>query len=277
MKRRDNRRQAIWWGVSALVVLSMVCSLVLVVAPTPAPRATPTPTPAATAGPVVFPPLAPVVSDDAGFTFAVAGNTHESDAFFAEIIRRVSAEQPAFLIHTGDLVSSGLAQEYEALQAMLAGLDVPMYPVPGERDSSDGSVDAFLAHSGAPAACYAVDYEQAHLAFLDTHLGDLGPKQMAWLDADLAATAQPLKIVVLHHPPFDPAGSGEALQTDGEAFMALMEKHGVRYVFAGHLQGYTSEVRNGVTYVVIGGSDHYLRVHVHGQDLTYEVVSVGGQ
>lgn len=288
MKRRGSRRQAIWWGLSAMIVVSMVCSLVLFISPLPAPGPAPAPAaaPPATAAlepSAVTPPAGPAPGEAGEFTFAVAGDSEGGEETFRQIIRRVSAEQPAFLLHTGDLVASGLKPEYEALLAILAELTVPLRPVPGDRDSATGTLDLYLRYTGVPAACYAFDYGQAHFALADTHLADLGPTQLALLDADLAATQQPLKIVVLHHPPFDPAGSTRTMRTDNDAFMALVKKHGVRYVFAGHLHGFAHEMRDGVTYIITGGGGapldpgqyhHYLRVRVHGQDLTYEVVRI---
>jgi hypothetical protein len=72
-----------------------------------------------------------------------------------------------------------------------------------------------------------------------------------------------------------------------DEFMSLMEKHGVAYVFAGHIHAYAEETRNGVHYVITGGAGaplyaaehpqafyHYVRVTVNGTDVSTEVVRV---
>lgn len=302
MRRRGvERRQAFLWGLTALVVVSIVSGMVFVTAPVAAPKptptwfmptatprptatATPTPTPTLTPTPTPTPlPTVPVLSREADFGFVVAGASQGGDAIFRQILRQVSAGQYAFVLHTGDLVPTGSDAEYKNLASMLAELKVPLYPVPGEHDAPAGSLDRYLEYSGAPAASYAFDYGQAHFAFVDSHTGTLGAEQLAWLDADLAATRQLLKVVVVHHPPFDPNGSTQAMAAGNQAFMNLMERRGVRYVFAGHVHGYGREQRNGVTYVVTGGGGaplgpgqyyHYLKVRVRGQDLSYEVVRV---
>ncbi len=110
---------------------------------------------------------------------------------------------------------------------------------------------------------------------------------MAWLDADLSSTARPLKIVILHHPPFDPNGGSHVMVQGDDAFMRLMVERGVRYVFAGHIHAFAAGERDGVTYVITGGAGapiyndeahggyfHYLRVRVRGSELSYEVVRV---
>ena len=302
MKRRSNeRRQALWWGLSALIVVSMLFSMVLMVSPAPAPRPTPTwlmptatsrptSTPPATPSPTPTPTLTPtplptaaVLSQDPSFAFVAVGDSRDGDAIFRQIIRQASSGQYAFMLHMGDLVHSGLEAEYKGLKAMLSELKVPLYAVPGNHDSPDGSLDLYLRYTGAPKAWYSFDYGQAHFALVDSHTGQVSSAQMVWLDADLAATRQPLKIVVVHHPPFDPNGSSHVMTGGNQAFMDLMERRGVSYVFAGHIHGYGREERNGVTYVVTGGGGaplaagqyyHYLKVWVRGQDLTYEVVRV---
>jgi predicted phosphodiesterase len=304
-KRRRNWQTVAWWVLSAFIVSSMLVSMVLMVRPAPPPKPTPTvPLATETAGPGGGPAperstegtatptpapsaIAPAAGEDDEFTFAVCGDSRDGDAVFRQIVRQVSEERPAFLIHTGDLVSHGGEAEYEAFQGLLAGLAVPFYPVPGNHDASGGGLAAYLEYSGAPAAHYAFDYGQAHFAFVDSHGGSLSAEETAWLDSDLAATEQPLKIVVLHHPPFDPNGSTHIMQSGNEAFMQLVQSRGVRYVFAGHIHAFAEGERGGVRYVITGGAGaplyetearggffHYLRVTVRGAELEYETVRV---
>ncbi len=300
MKRRAyRRRETIWLALSAFIVVSMLCSLVMLVRPAPAVEATPPPAttepPTATPAPTVTPtpgqaaaPPGSIPGAAPDFTFAVAGDSRDGDAVFEQILRQISDERPAFLIHTGDLVGRGSEEAFKVFRGLLAGFEVPFYPVPGNHDGSvTGKLDDYLQYSGAPAAHYAFDYGQAHFAFVDSHSGSLSPGETAWLDEDLAAARQPLKIVILHHPPFDPNGSSHIMASGNRAFMQLMQRRGVRYVFAGHIHAYAAEEREGVTYIIAGGAGaplipdetrggfhHYLRVRVRGTDLSYEVVRV---
>lgn len=266
----------------------MVCSLAVFVRPEPAPLPTPSPADTVPAATPTDPPRATApATPGSEFAFAVAGDSRDGPAVFGEILRRVEADSLAFLVHTGDLVGSGTEDQFKAFRAQIGDLGIPFYPVPGNHDGEGGGLDAYLQYSGAPAAHYSFDYGQAHLALVDSHTGSLGTEETAWLDADLAATQQPLKIVVLHHPPFDPNGSSHIMARGNEEFMQLMERRGVRYVFAGHIHAYAAGERNGVTYVITGGAGaplyatpatggyyHYLRVRVRGADLRYEVLRV---
>ncbi len=284
-RRRDRRREIAWWVLSAVIVISMVCSLAMLVRPAPEPQPTPQ---VPTATPTSPPAAAAPTVGASDFSFAVAGDSRDGDVVFKRILDAVAGERPAFLLHTGDLVGRGSEKAFQAFRALVADFPLPFYPVPGNHDGSLlGDLADYLRYSGAPAAHYSFDYGRAHFALADSHRGSLSTEEMAWLDADLAATAQPLKIVVLHHPPFDPNGSSHIMAGGNEAFMQLMVKRGVRYVFAGHIHEFAEGRRDGVTYIITGGAGaplagdeerggyyHYLRAQVHGTDLTYEVVRV---
>ena len=51
------------------------------------------------------------------------------------------------------------------------------------------------------------DWESAYFALADSHGGRPDDEEMAWLRDDLSSTTQPIKIVILHYPPFDPEGT----------------------------------------------------------------------
>jgi hypothetical protein len=98
------------------------------------------------------------------------------------------------------------------------------------------------------------------LTFVDSAAGILGEQELAWIDSDLSETEQPVKIVVLHHPPFDPDGTG-------------------------HIHAYAQAVRDGTTYVITGRGGaplhtyarpdayyHYVQVIVQGEQVETRVV-----
>jgi len=169
----------------------------------------------------------------------------------------------------------------------MSDFSLPFFPVPGNHDSPDGLLDEFIQYSGAPAAHYSFDYGSTHFVVADSHLGELPKRELAWLDADLSATSQPLKIVFLHYPPFDPDGSDYILRQGNDEFMALMQKHSVSHVFAGHIHAYAQEMRDGVNYIITGGGGaplyttshsqafyHYLRVTIDGVEVGVEIVKI---
>lgn len=221
------------------------------------------------------------------FTFAVCGDSRMGDEVYKEILRRVEQDNVAFLVNTGDLVNRGTVDQFQRFAELMNGFTVPFFPAPGNHDANIGSLDEFLQYSGAPAEHYSFDFGQGHFVVADSHHGGINSRELAWLEADLVATDQPLKMVFLHHPPFDPDGSDHIMVYGNEKFMALMEKHNVSYVFAGHIHAYVEGFRNGVRYIITGGAGaplygaehpqafyHYILVTINGTQVSTEVVKI---
>jgi len=320
--RSQRRARIILYLISVVVALSMVCSWFAMVRPqrqsTPTPTTTPTrvlrlPTPTAkptstataTTEPTLTPSPTPLpsetpteaptleatpiaVSDETDFVFAVCGDNRDGNEVYRKIMDMVVQDGCAFLINTGDLVSRGYERNFQDFAEQMRDFPLPFFPVPGNHDvSTDGTMAAYLEYSGAPARHYSFDYGLLHFSMVDSSLGELMRWEMTWLDADLSATRQPVKIVVLHYPPFDPAGTTHIMRHGNDEFMALMARQGVKYVFSGHIHSYDLAERDGVTYIITGGAGaplypednreafyHYVRVTVHGEKIETEVVKV---
>jgi predicted phosphodiesterase len=260
--------------------------------PTPTPAITPTvtATPAALV-PSVLPVAAVEPSPTAGerdtFTFAVCGDSRDNARVYRRVLDAVAASDAEFLINTGDLVNKGTETQWRDFREIMAGFPLPFYPVPGNHDGLDGSLEGYLASSGAPAAHYSFERGPVHFTLADSHNGGITAAELDWLRQDLSATDRPIKMVFLHHPPFDPDGTDHIMAFGNEAFMGLMVEQGVDYVFAGHIHTYAREARDGVLYTITGGAGaplykkdhpqsfhHYLQVTVRGEEVEIEVVGI---
>jgi predicted phosphodiesterase len=247
-----------------------------------------------TATPPVTPTITPAGAIDAspaaatgGFTFAVCGDSRGHPEIYRRVLDAAAADGSEFLVHTGDLVSEGRENLWQKVQQVMADFSLPFYPVPGNHDSLDGKLDNYLQYSGAPAAHYSFDRPPLHLVMADSHNGGLSAAELTWLRENLAATTQPIKMVFLHHPPFDPDGTSHIMAYGNKPFMALMSEMKVDYVFAGHIHAYARGERDGVVYLYTGGAGaplytdghaqafhHYLRVTVQDGEVTVEVVEI---
>jgi predicted phosphodiesterase len=250
------------------------------------PTATATVTPTLTITPTDTPTVTPTGALPQ-LTFAVCGDSRDNPRVYRQVLETVTAGGSEFLIHTGDLVNRGTEAQWQEFKETMAGFALPFYPVPGNHDGLDGELDGFLAHSGAPAAHYSFDRGPVHFTLVDSHQGGITAAEQAWLREDLSATGQPIKMVFLHHPPFDPDGTDHIMAFGNEPFMALMVEQGVDYVFAGHIHAYAQEERDGVLYIITGGAGaplyagdhpqafhHYLSVTVEGEEVAIEVIEV---
>jgi predicted phosphodiesterase len=241
-----------------------------------------------TASPTVSPTLT-ITPAGAGinFSFAVCGDSRDNPDIYQRVLDAVQTDGSEFLVHTGDLVNRGTDSQWEGFREQMAGFALPFYPVPGNHDGLNGELDGYLAYSGAPTARYSFDREPIHFAMADSHNGGIGASELAWLQTDLSGTRQPVKMVFLHHPPFDPDGGDHIMAYGNEPFMELMAATDVDYVFAGHIHAFAQEERDGVVYTITGGAGaplygeehpqafhHYLRVTLQGGDVAIEVVEI---
>jgi acid phosphatase len=77
--------------------------------------------------------------------------------------------------------------------------------------------------------------------------------QMTWLDADLAASKAPWKVIYMHRPPYSSGRHG----SDGKLrnlLAPILKRHGVQLVLAGHDHNYERTLpQDGTVYIVTGG------------------------
>ena len=261
-------------------------------APTVAPAAAATVIKAAAPSPTAAAPPTSTVSPTAmvspagedAFVFAVAGDSRHNPEVYGRVLAAVAGSGSEFLVHTGDLVDEGTEEQWQIFRESRAGFSLPFYPVPGNHDGLGGELDGYLAHSGAPAAHYSFDRGAVHLVMADTHHGGVTAAELEWLRQDLSSTTQPIKMVVMHHPPFDPDGTDHIMAFGNEGVMDLMVEMGVDYVFAGHIHAYVEGERDGVRYYITGGAGaplyaghphsvhHYLLVTVRGGEVSVEMI-----
>ena len=152
------------------------------------------------------------------------------------------------------------------------------YPAEGNHDSrpanGDGIayLDAFtLPTNGASPSYpdhaeryYSFDSGRVHFVVLDTEFAfqDVARRteQLAWLESDLATTAQPWKIALFHRSPYSAGGEHGSDLAVRAAFSPLFERYGVQLVLSAHEHTYErtrplreSATGTAVTYIVAGG------------------------
>ena len=264
-------------------------------APTPPPTAalpTPAPSPTATTPPTTAPTHSvlrtPIPgSQQTDFTFVVCGDNRNGDATYKRLLEMVVADKVAFLINTGDLVSRGYDAYWKNFAQLMAGFPIPFFPVAGNHDLYDGALKGFVKWTPNGQPRYSFDWGQLHFTIANDSLGEMDDEELAWIDADLSATKQPVKLVAHHHPAWDPDGSDHIMDGGNEAYLALLKKHGVRYDLCGHDHRYRTGERDGTTLIITGGAGaplyyppeeggfhHYVRFTVQGTDVRFDVVKI---
>jgi 3',5'-cyclic AMP phosphodiesterase CpdA len=170
------------------------------------------------------------------------------------------AEQPALLIHTGDITHLSKPAEFDLAQQLFSRLrTTEMHTVPGEHDTTDATVTEYFNRFGKASdnkGYYSFDHAGVHfvglinvLQFKPGGLGTLGADQIAWLTADLQGRSSSTPIVVFAHMPlwsiYEPWGWGTG---DAELMLDRLRRFGSVTVLNGHIHQIVQKVEGNVTF-----------------------------
>lgn len=153
------------------------------------------------------------------------------------------------VLHTGDTVQNGAAEEYGYLREILAELDAPYFLVPGNRDRRDAlrlALDhlSFLPKTGDFLHYVIEDYALRLVALDSVHTGErkgfFCERRLAWLEETLSREPDRPTVLFFHHPPFDLPGQGYVggyrHPEDAENLAAAVRRHPqVVRVLCGHV------------------------------------------
>lgn len=194
-------------------------------------------------------------------------------------IRALGSPVDAVVI-TGDLTHNGAENEYAELAGLVAGLDAPVYALPGNHDDRDRLRRQFgLPGAAGTPVQYTVDLGALRLIALDTvrpgrYSGEFDHDRLAWLDRELGAERHKPVLIALHHPPlatgiaaFDQLGlPADELHALGE--VVARHPH-VRVLVAGHFHRLISGTIAGRPVLAIPATFLQARLRVPAQSLEF--------
>jgi hypothetical protein len=170
------------------------------------------------------------------------------------------AEQPALIIHTGDITHLSKPAEFDLAQQMLSRLrSTELHTVPGEHDTTDPTVTEYFNRFGKASdskGYYSFDHAGVHfialinvLQFKPGGLGTLGADQLAWVASDLKGRSASTPIVVFAHMPlwtiYEPWGWGTG---DAPQLMEQLRRFGSVTVLNGHIHQIVQKLEGNVTF-----------------------------
>lgn len=216
------------------------------------------------------------VRPDSAYAFAVIGDTQSGPDVVRKIAALAWSERPNFMVHAGDLVSTGSDKSHwtsHFFPNMTPFISrVAFYPVLGNHERNAGYYYDYMSLP-EPEYYYTFRYGNAQFFMLDTNK-KVGPdtEQYLWLEDELAVSDATWKFVVHHQPAYtsdsndygDTWTSGRSTHGDTNVrqLVPLYERYGVDVVFNGHIHLYerTWPIREdkvvedgGVIYVTTGG------------------------
>lgn len=153
---------------------------------------------------------------------------------------------PDLVVHTGDLVENGDAEEYSHFRKLIAPLRMPLFVIPGNHDARESTREAFIDDGYLPQdgfLHYVVEEHPLRIIALDTLVpgeggGALSAEELRWLDDVLAAERAQPSVIMMHHPPF-PTGIRRmdlAGLSNSTAFADVVRRYpNIERLLCGHL------------------------------------------
>src|SRR5690242_1759302 len=189
--------------------------------------------------------------------FAMVSDTHVGmTAASVERLRPVYAaiarRAPDFVLHCGDITDTGLPGEYERYwQTVPAALRGRIRHVPGNHEVRWDPTAKGLYREQFGAVPYSFDAGGVHVTGFDPtqpllEPGHCGAAALEWLDRDLAAAGGPT-LLFQHFP----VGGERDYIDDQAALLALLARHDVRVLVAGHVHRETVTKLDGPVQVTL--------------------------
>lgn len=216
------------------------------------------------------------VKKETPYAFAVISDTQGNPKVSKQIAELAWGQRPSFLLHPGDLVSTGKNREHW-LKHFFPGMrplinHVPFYPVLGNHEQNAKHYYDYVSLPD-PEYYYAFDFGNARFFMVDTNQKvNPGSVQFKWLEKELAASKAKWKFVCHHHPPYSSdendygnlwkSNQGRHGDLRARELVPLYEKYGVDLVWNGHIHSYERTWRilggkavesDGPFYMITGG------------------------
>jgi Icc protein len=215
----------------------------------------------------------------AGFSFVQISDSHigfnkdpnhDVTKTLQEAVDKINAleEQPAFVIHTGDITHLAEAAQFDtAAQILKSARASQIYYVPGEHDVFTDDGRLYLERFGRGTqgqGWQSFDYNGVHFIGLINVLnlkqgsgtglggsgfGQLGQEQLAWLQKDVKGLPGSTPIVVFAHIPLWTIYPDWGWGTDeSEQALSYLKRFGSVTVLNGHIHQVMQKVEGNVTF-----------------------------
>jgi len=225
----------------------------------------------------------------APLTFTVAADMREfvgASEFRGAVEAMKKAGAGSFMVSPGDIDPPGPVRD--AVRSIL-GSSYPWYPVVGNHEAETPEDMTWLRSfnpggsalpsvvnpgpAGSRETCYSFDWGPGHFVVINEYFtgtvdndptGDISADLLTWLDADLLASTQPLKLVFGHEPAYpqpdaDPphrlrhvGDSLDQFPSNRDSFWNTLVSRGVKAYICGHTHDYSIITMNGVWQIDVG-------------------------
>ncbi|MEL6905065.1 MAG: LamG-like jellyroll fold domain-containing protein [Planctomycetota bacterium] len=213
---------------------------------------------------------------DDPYAFVVISDTQGNPEVSGRIAQHAFGLRPNFVLHPGDLVSTGgnkeewLTHFFSSMKPLLER--VALFPVLGNHEQDARYYYDYMSLPD-PEHHYTFEYGNTQFFMLDSNR-EVGPgsEQYRFLDRELLRSKAEWKIVCYHHPCYtsdedDYGDTWHGPSTRGDLrtreLVTLFDAHGVDIVWNGHIHSYertwplragrATDPEGGTVYMITGG------------------------
>lgn len=240
-------------------------------------------------------------------TFAVYGDNRSYPERHRKIVEQIIRKKVDFVVHTGDLVSSGDRYEqfgpqfFEPLKGLVE--TVPVYIAKGNHEGNSGNFEKLLIGEGGTNS-FGLDYGPLHYFCADNvSKGLKAEEQLKLIAEDVRGSKARWKFVSYHIPSINFGGHWSKWGYPDA--LATLSKAGVDFVLTGHSHQYErfrpiapapGTEGSYVTYITSGGGGaplydvkpclyhvsakkvhHFCLFHIKGNKLTMDTIDIDGK
>ena len=212
------------------------------------------------------------------------------------VAKAIEAEQPHFVINTGDLVHNGAVREewHTFFEVSSFIHNSTFYPVLGNHEYYAAPYFKYFSLPNNER-WYSFDSGPIHFIALDSNYRNvIRPAQFFWLIKELKTNDKPFTIVFFHHPLYSSSNHGSAYYLRA-LWGILFQLNKVDIVFNGHDHDYERGKVLNVNYIVTGGGGaplydagyswwtiysektyHYCLIEANQTKLTFQAIKPDG-
>jgi len=206
--------------------------------------------------------------------FAIIGDTGTGDRRQYEVGAQMTQAMQIFpfefVIMLGDNIYGSerpqdFVKKFEKPYEGILSQKIPFYASLGNHD--DPTQRYYKPFNMNGERFYTFKKGDARFFALDSNYMD--PKELMWLDKELAASGSGWKIMFFHHPLYSSGETHGSAEQQRGLLEPLFLKHGVNVVLSGHEHFYERiKPQKGIAYFIIGSSAKLRKGDLQKSDLT---------
>lgn len=211
-------------------------------------------------------------ADPDNWRFVYLGDNRGNDSKFREILQRAKELEPLFILHGGDIVERGRAEElrhFLELAGSVKGLP-PLFVVRGNHEMNAGLFEKMIGPLD-----FVIDSKRLglRLVAVDNSSYVLGDRELRFL-ADALDGSRPTQIVAMHIPPKTERWPRHSFDKGRGELLTLLSKRNVKMGLYAHIHIYDSDLIDGIPSIVSGGAGAQLAWLGYGGEAVYHMVVI---